>query len=60
MSSYLLSLKHGAVGGKWRAGFVLEFTVAFKEGGAQVSDEVQANPAQTCCRALSLATTHTH
>lgn len=57
---HLLSLKHGAVGGEWRAGFVVEFTVTFKEGGPKVPDEAQVHPIQTCCRALSFASTHTH
>lgn len=57
-SQHLLSLKHGAVGGERGAGFVVDFTVTFEEGGPQVSDEV--HPVQTCSRALSLSSSHTH
>lgn len=59
-SPHLLGLKHGAVGRERRAGFVVEFTVTFKESGPKVPDEAQVHPIQTCCRALSLTTTHTH
>lgn len=58
--AHLFSLKHSAVGGEWRAGFVIEFTVTFKEGGPKVPDEAQVHPIQTRCRALSLTSTHTH
>ena len=60
MSSHLLSLKHGAVGRKWRAGFLIEFTVTFKEGSPQVPHEAQVHPTQTCCWALRLTSTHMH
>ncbi len=60
VSAHLLSLKHGTVGGERRAGFVVEFTVTVKEGGPQVPNEAQVHPIQTCCRALSLTSTHTH
>lgn len=44
---HLLCLKHGAVGGEWRAGFVIEFTVAFEEGRPHVPEEAQFHPLQT-------------
>lgn len=60
VSAHLLSLKHGAVGGKRRARFVVEFTVTFKEGGTKVPDEARVHATQTSCWALSLTSTHTH
>lgn len=44
-SADLFGLEHGAVGGERRAGFVVEFTVTFEEGGPEVPDEV--DPIQT-------------
>lgn len=58
VSTNLLSFKHGAVRGEGRAGFVIEFTVTFKEGISQVLDEAQVCPTQTCCGSLSLTSTN--
>lgn len=44
---HLFCLKHGAVGGERRAGFVVEFTVAFKEGRPHVPEDAQFHPLQT-------------
>lgn len=44
---HLFCLKHGAVGGERRAGFVVEFTVAFKEGRPHVPEDAQFNSLQT-------------
>lgn len=60
VSAHLLSLKHGAVGRKRRARFVVEFTVTFKEGGTKVPDEARVHATQTSCWALSLTSSHTH
>lgn len=57
---HLFSLKHGAVGRKGGAGFLVEFTVTFKKGCSKVLHEAQVHSTQTCCWALSLNSMNTH
>lgn len=57
---HLFCLEHGAVGRERRAGFVVEFTVAFKEGRPHVTEEAQFHPLQTRCRDLSVTSPHTN